>query len=91
MFKEVVTIKEYHKNGTLFFKEKRAIIEPLFVPVFYNFTNFRALENVCFLILEREKYYDNGQIAWSLEWNDKGESIKNNKLKYRKDGTIIQY
>ena len=24
MFKEVVTIKEYHKNGTLFFKEKRA-------------------------------------------------------------------
>jgi len=91
MIKEVIEIKEYHKNGTLFFKEKRAIIEDLFVPLYSNLTNFRAFNNSYFLILERKKYYDNGQISWSLEWNDKGEPIKNDKLKYRKDGTVIEY
>jgi hypothetical protein len=43
-----------------------------------------------FIKLKCEKYFDNGQFAWSLIWNEDGELLNKSQLSYRKDGTIIQ-
>jgi hypothetical protein len=90
MIKEIVTITEHHKNGALFYKEKIAIIEPLFIECYIGFVNLRNVNNVAFLKLECEKYFDNGQFAWSLLWDEKGNLINKKDLQYRKDGTIIK-
>ena len=89
-FKEVYTILLYHENGNLWYKEKVAIIYPIFTP---NYD--RAMVNKdgewWIRIGENAKYYDNGQLAWVLDYNMKGEVIKTEKNSYRKDGTIIEY
>jgi hypothetical protein len=90
MIKEIITITEHHKNGALFYKERRAIIEPLFIDAYRSFATFRSIESISFLKIECTKYFDNGQLAWSLIWDEKGELINKNDLQYRKDGTIIQ-
>jgi hypothetical protein len=74
----------------LFYREKRAIIEPLFIDDYKTFLNFRTISNISFLKLECEKHFDNGQFAWSLIWDEKGEVMNKNEKSYRKDGTIIQ-
>lgn len=91
MIKEVITITEHHKNGALFYTEKRAIVEPLFIDAYKTFTNFRTIENESFLKMECEKYFDNGQFAWRLIWDEKGDVINKKEKSFRKDGTIILY
>lgn len=90
MIKETITITEHHKNGALFYKEKRAIIEPLFIDAYKKFSNFITIENISFLKLECEKHFDNGQFAWSLKFDLEGNLINKNEHSYRKDGTLIQ-
>ena len=90
MIKETITITEHHKNGALFYKEKRAIIEPLFIDSYKKFSNFRTIENISFLKLECEKHFDNGQFAWSLKFDLEGNLINKNEHSYRKDGTLIR-
>ncbi len=43
-----------------------------------------------FIKLKCEKYYDNGQFAWCLKWDEKGNLINKSQSCYRKDGTLIQ-
>ncbi len=89
-FKEVFTIREFHENGNLWHKETIAIIFPIFEPN-YKFSMLNKKGEWWIRIGERVKYYDNGQLGWSLDYNMKGEVIKNDALSYRKDGTIIEY
>jgi hypothetical protein len=91
MIKEEIIKTEYHKNGTLFFKEKRAIIDPFCINIYNGFQNLRTLGDTNFLILERTKFYDNGQFAWSLKWNENGNLINTDEKQFRKDGSIIMY
>ena len=35
------------------------------------------------------KYFDNGQLAWVLNYDNFGNCIKEKNASYRKDGTII--
>lgn len=91
MIKEEIIKTEYHKNGTLFFKEKRAILNPISIDIYNSSPNFRTLENISFLILERTKFYDNGQLAWSLKWDEKGNILNSEEKEYKKDGTVIIY
>ena len=90
MIKETITITEHHKNGALFYKEKRAIIEPLFIDSYKQFSNFSTIENISFLKLACEQHFDNGQFAWSLKFDLEGNLINKNEHSYRKDGTLIQ-
>jgi hypothetical protein len=91
MIKEEIIKTEYHKNGTLFFKEKRAIIEPFCINIYSDFRNLKTLENTSFLILERTKFYDNGQLAWSLKWDTEGNFLNPDEKQFRKDGSVIIY
>ena len=37
------------------------------------------------------KHYNNGQLAWQLNYDETGAIIKDGKPSYRRDGTIIQH
>ena len=88
MIKEKQTKTEYHKNGTLFFITEIAIIEPMFLHLYPQ--RLKNENDEYFIKLKCEKYFDNGQFAWSLIWNEDGELLNKSQLSYRKDGTIIQ-
>ena len=89
MIKKIEEITEYHTNGTLCWREKRAIIEPLFIDAYANLTTFRNVNNTAFIRLECTKFFDNGQLAWSLIWDEEGNLLNKLDPIYRKDGTII--
>lgn len=93
MIKEIITKAENHKNGTLFFEEKIGIIDPLFVESHKNNSTliFNKEENIYFIRLETTKHFDNGQFAWSLKWDEKGNLLNKGDKAYRKDGTVIEF
>ena len=88
MIKEKQTKTEYHKNNTLFFITEIAIIEPMFLHLYPQ--RLKNENDEDFIKLKCEKYFDNGQFAWSLIWNEDGELLNKSQPSYRKDGTIIQ-
>lgn len=90
MLKEIIETQEYHKNGTLMFTNKIGVIEPLFLDIYKNNkTIHKSIEDDnYYIILKREKFFDNGQFGWGLEYDLKGNSI-GDKKQYRKDGTLI--
>lgn len=90
MFKETITINEYHPNGNLFYKEIRNIIEHMFIDVYKNFSNFRTVDGVSFLKVECSKYFDNGQLAWSIKYDKNGTVTNTTDFIYKKDGSIVR-
>ncbi len=90
MFKETITINEFYPNGNLFYKEIRNIIEPMFIGIYKNYSNFRTVDGVSFLKAECSKYYDNGQFAWIIKYDEKGTVINTNDFIYRKDGSVVR-
>lgn len=44
-----------------------------------------------FRIGTNAKYFDNGQLAWALNYDSKGNLIKDGKPCYRKDGSVITH
>jgi len=96
MLLEPKTKTEYHDNGALFFTEITAEIAPGYLHLYEGKnTMMRKLidnkEVAAYVVLFREKYYDNGQFAWRLEWDKQGIAKDTKTNQYRKDGTIIQY
>jgi len=90
MFIKTELQQEFHKNGTLAFEQTIAILEPLFATTYEK--RLTSPNGYDFIRIGRHvKYFDNGQLAWELNYNEKGEVIKENKPQYQKDGTIIQY
>jgi len=87
---------EYHENGTLFFTTVAAEIAPGYLHLYEgkNPMMRRMIDNKPvnpYVILMREKHYDNGQFAWRLEWDETGKLNNAGPKQYRKDGTLIQY
>lgn len=89
MIKEIITITEHHKNGALFYQEKRGIIYPLFIDAYKNNSELRLNNGVPYIKLECIKHFDNGQFAWSLKWDENGILLNKKEPTYRKDGTLI--
>ena len=90
------TTIEYHENGTLFFTTITAEIADGYLymhegknPMMRKLINNRPVNP--YVILMREKYYDNGQFAWRLEWDEYGKPKDTGTKNYRKDGTLIIY
>lgn len=52
---------------------------------------FRINDGIGYLKIECTKWFDNGQKAWSLKFNEKGEQINKDEPQYCKDGTVIIY
>ena len=89
MIKEIITITEHHGNGALFYQEKRGVIYPLFVDVYKNSSALMFNEGIHYIKLECTKYFDNGQLAWSLKWDENGNLLNKKDKTYRKDGAVI--
>jgi len=84
------TNKEFHENGKLAYIETIAIIPPLFKSLYQN--QRITKEGIIFIrIAQQAKYFNNGQLAWIMNYDDKGNYIKDNISSYRKDGTLIIY
>lgn len=91
-FTEIKTNEEFHANGKLAYTETRAYLLPATAHLFDNknkLVNDKGEQSV--RIGRNAKYYDNGQLAWELNYDNNGNIIKDNKPSYRKDGTIITY
>lgn len=90
MIVETKTNKEYHSNGKIAYIENIAILSPISSHLYEN----RRLHPDGFEWIRtgtQAKYFDNGQIAWELKYDDMGKLIKNNSETFRKDGTTIIY
>lgn len=90
-----ITKTEYHDNGTLFFTTVTAEIVKGYEYLYDN--NLQRRSQIDgkpvqpYIKLMCEKYYDNGQLAWRLVWDEEGNPTKDCSKHYRKDGTIIHY
>lgn len=92
MIKEFKENKEYHKNGTLSYREIIGVIEPIFVDLYKNnktLHKFNDNENYYIKLFMRSTY-DNNQLHWMYEYDESG-NITNKSNHYRKDGSVIQY
>jgi len=89
MLGERKTLKEYHPNGALWFITEIVFVMPMFVNNYMSNTQLRDWDGTPYLILKCEKYFDNSQFGWKLEWNESGELINKEDKAFRKDGTLI--
>ena len=82
--------KEFHKNGKLAYIETIQILSKEEEHLFNNAT--RHPDGFEWIRIGKQaKYYDNGQLAWILNYDNNGVVIKEKNRSYRKDGTIIVY
>jgi len=88
---ETKVLNTFHENGQLAYTETIAVLNPEFA---HKFPNRRELtkDHIWIRTGRCAKYYDNGQLHWELNYDELGNVIKQAKsVRYRKDGTIIQY
>ena len=86
--------QEFHKNGQLWIDGEIAVVPELSKHIYDYRTGFKGYEGkfVC-RIGVWTKYYDNGQLAWKLDYGDGTYECNPNKSfpSYRKDGTLILF
>lgn len=86
--------KEYHPNGQVWIVGEIGVVGDLWKHLYDYRTGFKGYEEkpVCRLG-KWSKYFDNGQIAWTLDFGDGTYDYKSNEKfpSYRKDGTHIIY
>ena len=90
MILETKVHEEFHRNGQLCIRETRAIIAPLWMHL-YNYRKEGEEGKIWCRIGFVEKYFDNGQIEWKLEYDNYGYITKNTFTSFRKDGTRKKY
>lgn len=91
-FVQVFEHNEYHGNGTLAYTEKRAYLKDIAFHKYEARIVEDKTEGFEFIRIGRcAKYFDNGQLAWELNYDNMGNVVKGNKPNYRKDGTPIIY
>lgn len=79
---------EYHKNGQLAYTETIVILE---AAESIKFENARIHPSGYQWIRtgRQAKYFDNGQLAWELQYDKSGKVIKDGSYAHRKDGSNI--
>lgn len=89
--------QEFHRNGQLWIDGEIGIVSNNCKHLYDYLLGFKGYEGIPVVRLGIwTKYYDNGQVAWKLDYQ---EGLIDNKDKrkpqefhsYRKDGTIITY
>lgn len=93
MLVETKEVKEYHDNGQLAYSENIGIIAKGYEDLYPN--RITHTDGYDWIRLgKQEKFHDTGVRAWILEYDTKGNVIKNNDYKFtpnrRADGTYIQ-
>ena len=86
----IKTNKEYHKNGKLAYIETIKFLSTEEAKLHF-LKPYHPKGNHYIRINKQAKYYDNGQLAWVLNYDEMGNVLKENNISYRKDGTIIVY
>lgn len=89
MFLEIRDIKEYHPNGQLWISEQQADIAPIAYHL-YDAAIIRPDGSRFIRTGTTSKFYDNGQLAWQLTYDNNGVVVRDNKPRYRKDGSVIE-
>lgn len=90
MILETKEVKEFHKNGQLEYLTIYATIAPMWINSYGNIINFydgtkRIRQGVT------QRFWDNGQLNWQLEYSESGKLIKDSYRGFRKDGTPILF
>lgn len=88
MIIETINIKEYHANGTLWIDEVRCYVHEASIG-FYNGVIKSFTDGRYFFRKSVYKYFDNGQLGWSLLCDNNGNIINKNEIRYRKSGEVI--
>lgn len=85
---ETKLIEEFHPNGQLAYTQTIGILSAETAHLHDNRRNHP--EGYSWVRIGRQaKYFDNGQLAWELNYNERGDILKRDKPTYRKDGTIV--
>lgn len=86
--------QEFHTNGKPWINGQIAVVPSEHKHLYDCRTSFKGYEGtpVCRIGLW-SKYYDNGQLAWTIDYGDGTLEYKSNEKfpSYRKDGSIIVY
>jgi hypothetical protein len=85
--------KEYHPNGQVWIIGEIARPADLWEHLYDTRTGFLGYENIPMCRVGKwTKYFDNGQIAWTIDFGDGTYDYKpKDKFpSYQKDGTVIQ-
>ena len=84
--------QEFYENGKLWIDGEIAVVPEMSKDIYDYRIGFKGFEGkpVC-RIGVWTKYFDNGQIAWQLDYGDGTHGYKSDKSfpSYRKDGTLI--
>ena len=82
--------KSLHQNGEAWISGEIGVIAPESKELYDYLTMFEGHEGkpVCRLG-KWTKHFNNGQLAWTIEYNEYGFPAGNKFPSYRKDGTII--
>lgn len=91
-FVETHKWQEFHENGKLWIDGEIAVVPELSKGIYDYRTGFKGYEGkpVCRIGIWT-CYFDNGQLAWQLDYGDGTHGYKSDKSfpSYRKDGTLI--
>ena len=91
-FVETHKWQEFHENGQLWIDGEIAVVSEMSKHLYDYRTGFKGYEGkfVCRIGIWT-KYFDNGQLAWQLDYGDGTHDYKSTKSfpSYRKDGTLI--
>ena len=97
MILEETTWNEFHPNGQLWITGRIGIVSELWKDAYDYRDEFKGYEGKPVVRLGVwTKYYDNGQIAWQLDYGDGTHDYlkKSDRKKhpsYRRDRTLITY
>lgn len=82
--------KEYHPNGNFWITGEIGIIADMWRHLYNYRTGFTGYENIPVCRIGKwTKYFDNGQLAWTIEYDDYGNEKGNKYPSFRKDGSLI--
>ena len=91
-FLEPILWQEFHDNGQLWIDGQIAVVPDELKHLYDYRTGFKGYEGipVC-RIGKLTKYFDNGQIAWALDYGDGTHDYKGKEKfpSYRQDGSVI--
>lgn len=84
--------KEYHTNGQVWVSGEIGLVGDLWKHLYDCRLGFKGFEGKSVCRLGKwTKYFDNGQLAWTIQYDDFGYANKENFPQFRKDGTGITF
>ena len=84
--------KEFHENGQVWITGEIGIVADSWKHLYDFRTGFEGYEGQAVVRLGRwTKQYDNGQLAWTLEYDEYGRHINRKFPQFRSDGVSIDY